>query len=295
MSILVAAVHTSSVVFSVDSSRTVLSRRFVSSQFPSQSSSLFAFTVNDGPHGSFTTVLDCMISPFLVPMCLLDWTGELVCANGTSRLVCVRSLVLKYKIYVLSLPPPLSGVSIYVEIRAAICCIKFKFKLSLQSAASAIGFAGSYRPYAPAFAPIASSKAYTPVLSNAAAATLSHSDSSANAYGLRHCHPDEITYDTVCTPTVSQVTLARIFPSRRLFVIGVRPSYNHSKVNYSNHGFLNYSQLRKFNRSGPREFLFARDNAGSFLYMSMSLQNSKGLRYGFMKRCYWSSPKVPGN
>ncbi|KAF7358124.1 hypothetical protein MVEN_00860500 [Mycena venus] len=79
MSILVGAVHTSSVALSQSSAETVLSRRFVSSHFPSHPSSLYAFTINGGPHGSFTTVLDCTVSSSLTTDVSLglDWKASL--------------------------------------------------------------------------------------------------------------------------------------------------------------------------------------------------------------------------
>ncbi|KAF7358064.1 hypothetical protein MVEN_00854000 [Mycena venus] len=61
MSILVDSVYTSSVKLSTYS-QTVLSRHFASLHFPSHASSLYAFTINGGPHGPFTTVLDCSVS-----------------------------------------------------------------------------------------------------------------------------------------------------------------------------------------------------------------------------------------
>ncbi|KAF7328375.1 hypothetical protein MVEN_02553100 [Mycena venus] len=61
MSILVDSVYTSSVKLSTYS-QTVLSRHFASLHLPSHASSLYAFTINGGPHGPFTTVLDCSVS-----------------------------------------------------------------------------------------------------------------------------------------------------------------------------------------------------------------------------------------
>ncbi|KAF7354116.1 hypothetical protein MVEN_01099000 [Mycena venus] len=78
MSILVDSVYTSSVKLST-SSQTVLSRHFASSHFPSHVSSLYAFTINGGPHGPFTTVLDCSVSSSsLADVSLgLDWKASM--------------------------------------------------------------------------------------------------------------------------------------------------------------------------------------------------------------------------
>ncbi|KAJ6487430.1 hypothetical protein C8R47DRAFT_513094, partial [Mycena vitilis] len=76
MSVLVSGVYTSSVATSLSSPATVLSSEFVRArlQVPPHSRP-FAFTVNGGPHGSFTTELFCTVSPGLpTDVCLgLDW------------------------------------------------------------------------------------------------------------------------------------------------------------------------------------------------------------------------------
>ncbi|KAJ7144379.1 hypothetical protein C8R44DRAFT_865312 [Mycena epipterygia] len=64
MSILVDSVRTSGVTLST-SAQSVLSRHFVDSHFPSHRSSLYAFTINGGHHGSFTSVPDCAVSSTL--------------------------------------------------------------------------------------------------------------------------------------------------------------------------------------------------------------------------------------
>ena len=74
MSILVNSVYTSQVEISATNSRTVLSSWFLSSLPPSEA---FTFTTS-GPHGSFTVVLPCTISPLLASdVCLgSDWTSR---------------------------------------------------------------------------------------------------------------------------------------------------------------------------------------------------------------------------
>ncbi|KAJ7110898.1 hypothetical protein C8R44DRAFT_883362 [Mycena epipterygia] len=80
MSILVDSVHTSGVTLST-SAQSALSRHFVDSHFPSHRSSLYAFTINGGRHGSFTSVLDCAVSSTLdsdTDVSLgLDWKSSL--------------------------------------------------------------------------------------------------------------------------------------------------------------------------------------------------------------------------
>ncbi|KAJ7090669.1 hypothetical protein C8R44DRAFT_891835 [Mycena epipterygia] len=79
MSILVDSVHTSSVTVSSERSGSILSNSFVRSQFPAhRSSSPFAFTINGGPHGSFTVVLPCTVSSNMAADVSLglDWTSS---------------------------------------------------------------------------------------------------------------------------------------------------------------------------------------------------------------------------
>ncbi|KAJ6561946.1 hypothetical protein B0H19DRAFT_1375222 [Mycena capillaripes] len=75
MSILTSGVYTSSVVTSLSSSVTVLSSEFVWTRLCSPNSNRFAFTVNCGPHGSFTMELACSVSSTLATDVSmgLDW------------------------------------------------------------------------------------------------------------------------------------------------------------------------------------------------------------------------------
>ncbi|KAJ6587249.1 hypothetical protein B0H10DRAFT_2197918 [Mycena sp. CBHHK59/15] len=77
-SILVESVHTSSVLLSSTQAHTVLSSRFVRARLPCHSSPSYAFTINGGPHGSFTVVLSCTVSSSLTTdVCLgLDWKSS---------------------------------------------------------------------------------------------------------------------------------------------------------------------------------------------------------------------------
>ncbi|KAJ6574269.1 hypothetical protein B0H19DRAFT_1371411 [Mycena capillaripes] len=75
MSVLVAGVYTSSVSTSFTSPITALSSEFVRTRLPIHRSSRFAFTVNGGPHGSFTIELACSVASGLTSdVCMgLDW------------------------------------------------------------------------------------------------------------------------------------------------------------------------------------------------------------------------------
>jgi hypothetical protein len=79
MSILMGSVYTSSVVLS-PSAQTILSQHFASSRFLLHTSSVYAFTINGGPHGSFTTVLECAVSSSLTTdvSLSLDWKASRV-------------------------------------------------------------------------------------------------------------------------------------------------------------------------------------------------------------------------
>ncbi|KAJ7930041.1 hypothetical protein B0H13DRAFT_2264335, partial [Mycena leptocephala] len=75
MSISVAGIHTASVATSDTFPVTVLSSEFVRTRLPSHPSRRFGFTINRGPHGSFTIELACSVSSTLATdVCMgLDW------------------------------------------------------------------------------------------------------------------------------------------------------------------------------------------------------------------------------
>ncbi|KAJ7933310.1 hypothetical protein B0H13DRAFT_2650540 [Mycena leptocephala] len=80
MSVLVGGVYTSSVSISLTSDVTVVSLDFLRARFPSRLSQerqaqRLVFTINGGPHGSFTMELACSVSHVLATdVCMgLDW------------------------------------------------------------------------------------------------------------------------------------------------------------------------------------------------------------------------------
>ncbi|KAF7359604.1 hypothetical protein MVEN_00684200 [Mycena venus] len=76
-SILVAGVHTSLVALS-SSSVTAVSASFLQKIAPDRRNDLLALTINGGPHGSFTTVLECSVQHNLaLDVSLgLDWNAS---------------------------------------------------------------------------------------------------------------------------------------------------------------------------------------------------------------------------
>ncbi|KAJ7504577.1 hypothetical protein B0H11DRAFT_2273221, partial [Mycena galericulata] len=75
MSILVDAVHTSSVSLSSSSPRSLVSSRFIQAHFASRRSTHFEFVVAGGAYGPFSIGLTCSVSPYLTADVVLglDW------------------------------------------------------------------------------------------------------------------------------------------------------------------------------------------------------------------------------